>query len=157
MSLVTCPECKSQVSSTARACPHCGLRKPPRWWLIILRATIALIALAAWWIQIQQKRNLAYVPGFAEAIQRVNAEHVDKLKERHVRDLADAKARNNNAEGIDDLLKRQASEIAAEIQKGKDSMSELQADEQRAHEIATYVLWFAIGATAIFFVSFLWR
>lgn len=30
MSLVTCPECKHEHSSTAKACPSCGYRKPRR-------------------------------------------------------------------------------------------------------------------------------
>ena len=30
MSLITCPECKHEHSSTAKACPQCGYRKPRR-------------------------------------------------------------------------------------------------------------------------------
>lgn len=28
MALVTCRECKKEVSETARICPHCGIKKP---------------------------------------------------------------------------------------------------------------------------------
>lgn len=28
MALVQCRECKGEVSSQAKVCPHCGLRKP---------------------------------------------------------------------------------------------------------------------------------
>lgn len=32
MALVTCPECESQVSTDAKACPKCGSTKIPRGW-----------------------------------------------------------------------------------------------------------------------------
>lgn len=41
MALVTCPECKRDISTAATACPHCGARRSP-----IGRALIALIVIA---------------------------------------------------------------------------------------------------------------
>src|SRR5262245_13054431 len=28
MDIFTCPDCRDQISSSAKACPHCGARKP---------------------------------------------------------------------------------------------------------------------------------
>lgn len=55
MSLITCPECGNQISSTAKACPSCGFTHekarvlPPV--LIVFFSTIALIVAAIlFWI-----------------------------------------------------------------------------------------------------------
>lgn len=36
MALITCSECRQQISNTARACPQCGAKVPhTKWWLWI--------------------------------------------------------------------------------------------------------------------------
>ena len=48
MSLEKCPECGGQVSSKAKACPHCGAPRMPRAMVAFAIATIiALIGVGA--------------------------------------------------------------------------------------------------------------
>lgn len=37
MAIITCPECNKEISDQAKACPHCGAKKPTDWfWLKLL-------------------------------------------------------------------------------------------------------------------------
>lgn len=48
MSLIPCPECKREMSSKAKACPHCGAPKAdnrPSAWPGLLSAAVVLVIL----------------------------------------------------------------------------------------------------------------
>jgi hypothetical protein len=49
MALTTCKECGKGISPKAKACPHCGYSKPPRWGLmfLIVVAFVLLFAIIA--------------------------------------------------------------------------------------------------------------
>lgn len=56
MALVTCPDCKTEISSDAKACPKCGRAKPgmptSRKVLLVLLLATALFAVWAWnWVK----------------------------------------------------------------------------------------------------------
>ena len=42
MALITCKECKTEISDTAKACPKCGAKVPrTKWWLWIPLSLVA--------------------------------------------------------------------------------------------------------------------
>jgi hypothetical protein len=51
MAIVTCRECKKEVSDSAKTCPHCGATNPSLpiggFWVFLIGA--AIIALIVWW------------------------------------------------------------------------------------------------------------
>ncbi|MCV2349299.1 zinc ribbon domain-containing protein [Paucibacter sp. Y2R2-4] len=49
MALITCPDCKAQVSTDASKCPHCGARTKPKSkvWMWVLGAPLALFVFFA--------------------------------------------------------------------------------------------------------------
>lgn len=43
MALTTCKECSKEISTTAKACPHCGAKVPrTKWWLWVPLGLVAL-------------------------------------------------------------------------------------------------------------------
>jgi len=53
MALEPCPECGSQKSTSATACPHCGyvfktLGSPLLWFFVVLYVVLSLIGLVFW-------------------------------------------------------------------------------------------------------------
>jgi hypothetical protein len=49
MPLIECPDCKKQVSDTARACIHCGRRRPidVKFFIAGLAMSLAVVLLTA--------------------------------------------------------------------------------------------------------------
>lgn len=49
MALTTCGECKREISTTAKACPHCGAKVPHfKWWLWVpIALVVAFLAFGA--------------------------------------------------------------------------------------------------------------
>ena len=55
MALKQCPECKQEVSQSAKRCPHCGFKKPPAVspvFATFLILVVCLIAAVAIWITV---------------------------------------------------------------------------------------------------------
>lgn len=44
MALVQCKECKGEVSSSAKTCPHCGKKLKMGWFAKLLIGVVALVA-----------------------------------------------------------------------------------------------------------------
>lgn len=40
MALVSCSECKKEISDTVKACPHCGKKKSRTFWKVIVLVTV---------------------------------------------------------------------------------------------------------------------
>jgi RNA polymerase subunit RPABC4/transcription elongation factor Spt4 len=54
MALIDCHECRTPISSTAKACPHCGAKKPYVLWQqnLLAIALVITVALLAYYISV---------------------------------------------------------------------------------------------------------
>lgn len=49
MSLIQCPECGTEMSTEAKACPKCGaVRKRTKWWLWIPLGGVSIVLFFGW-------------------------------------------------------------------------------------------------------------
>jgi RNA polymerase subunit RPABC4/transcription elongation factor Spt4 len=51
MALINCHECETPISNTAKACPHCGAKKPKVRWRENLLAVVIIVFVLIWAIE----------------------------------------------------------------------------------------------------------